>query len=55
MSRTLFGWLAGGLGLLLMTAPMPAHHNVTGKFDPGKTRTLKGVVTKLRTFTFSWT
>jgi hypothetical protein len=47
MSRTLFGWLAGGLGLLLMTAPMPAHHNVTGKFDPGKTRTLKGVVTKL--------
>src|SRR5687768_3197245 len=47
MSRTMLRWLAVRLGLLLMAAPLLAHHNITGKFDPGKTRTLKGVVTKL--------
>jgi hypothetical protein len=47
MSRILFGWLAGGLGLLLMAAPIAAHHNITGKFDPARTRTLRGAVTKL--------
>src|SRR3989442_447051 len=47
MSRTVFRWLAGGLGLLLTAAPTLAHHNITGKFDPGKTKSLKGVVTKL--------
>src|SRR5215210_1592750 len=48
MSRTVFRCLAGGLGMLLLTAvPLLAHHNVTGKFDPAKTRTLNGVVTRL--------
>src|SRR5678815_626918 len=47
MSRTVLNWLAGGLALLVIAAPLHAHHNIAGKFDPGKTRTLKGVVTKL--------
>src|SRR5262249_3336364 len=47
MSRSIQGWLAGAMGLLFAAGPMLAHHNITGKFDPGKTRTLKGVVTKL--------
>ena len=47
MSRTVSRWLAGALGLLLTATPLLAHHNITGKFDPGKTRTLKGLVTKL--------
>ena len=47
MSRTVFRWLAGGVGVLLAAIPLLAHHNITGKFDPGKTRMLKGVVTKL--------
>jgi hypothetical protein len=47
MSRIVLGWLAVGLGLLLTAAPIPAHHNITGKFDPARTTTLKGVVTKL--------
>jgi hypothetical protein len=47
MSRSVWGWPACALGLLVAAAPMLAHHNITGKFDPSKTRTLKGVVTKL--------
>jgi hypothetical protein len=47
MSRTVLNWLAGGLALLLVAAPLQAHHNIAGKFDPSKTRTLKGIVTKL--------
>lgn len=47
MSRTVLRWLAIGLGLLLTATPLLAHHNITGKFDPGKTSTLRGVVTKL--------
>jgi hypothetical protein len=47
MSRTVFRWLAVGLGLLLAATPLLAHHNITGKFDPGKTKTLKGAVTRL--------
>ena len=47
MSRTLSGWLAGGVGLLLAAMPLLAHHNISGKFDPAKTRTLNGVVTRL--------
>src|SRR3954464_896661 len=47
MSRTLSGWLAGAVGLLLAAMPLLAHHNISGKFDPAKTRTLNGVVTRL--------
>jgi hypothetical protein len=47
MSRAAFRWLAVGLGLLLTATPLAAHHNITGKFDPAKTRTLKGSVTRL--------
>lgn len=47
MSRTLSGWLAGGVGLLLAAMPLLAHHNISGKFDPARTRTLNGVVTRL--------
>jgi len=39
--------LAGGVGLLLAAMPLLAHHNISGKFDPAKTRTLNGVVTRL--------
>src|SRR5215467_12934263 len=35
------------IGVAAMATPILAHHNITGKFDPMKTRTLKGVVTKL--------
>jgi hypothetical protein len=47
MSRIVFRWLAGAVGLLLATVPVLAHHNISGKFDPGRTRTLNGVVTRL--------
>jgi hypothetical protein len=47
MSRTVVRWFAGGLGVLLTAVPLLAHHNITGKFDPAKTRTLNGVVTRL--------
>ena len=47
MSRTVFRWLAGGVGVLLAAIPLLAHHNITGKFDPARTRTLNGVVTRL--------
>ena len=39
--------MAGGVRVLLKAIPLLAHHNITGKFDPAKTRTLNGVVTKL--------
>src|SRR5687767_11711290 len=47
MSRTVVRWLAGGVGVLLAAIPLLAHHNVTGKFDPARPRTLNGVVTRL--------
>jgi hypothetical protein len=47
MSRTVLRWLAAGVVLPLMATSLLAHHNITGKFDPDKTRTLRGVVTKL--------
>jgi hypothetical protein len=47
MLRTLNRPLLIGLGLLLTAMPLLGHHNVTGKFDPAKTRTLNGVVTRL--------
>src|SRR3954466_6370518 len=47
MSRSACRWLAVGWGLLLTATTVVAHHNITGKFDPNKTRMLNGVVTKL--------
>ena len=47
MSQRVFHWLVGGVALLLAAAPLLAHHNITAKFDPAKTRTLNGVVTRL--------
>jgi hypothetical protein len=47
MSRIFCSWLAAALGVLLTAIPLLAHHNVTGKFDPARTRTLNGVVTRL--------
>jgi hypothetical protein len=47
MLRTVVRWLAAGLGVLLTAIPLLAHHNITGKFDPARTRTLIGVVTRL--------
>src|SRR5215472_9870928 len=48
MSRTVFHWLAGGVGLLLAATPVMAQfHSMTAKFDPSKTRTLNGTVTKI--------
>ncbi len=47
MSRTVIRWLAAGAGVLLAAIPLLAHHNITGKFDPARTRTLNGVVTRL--------
>lgn len=47
MFRRSFHGLACGVALLLTVAPLLAHHNITGKFDPTKTRTLNGVVTNV--------
>jgi hypothetical protein len=47
MSRTVLRWLAVGLGVLITATPLLAHHNITGKFDPARTKTLKGLVTRL--------
>jgi hypothetical protein len=47
VSRTVIRWLACGVGALLAAIPLLAHHNITGKFDPARTRTLSGVVTRL--------
>lgn len=47
MLRMVIRWLACGVGLLLAAIPLLAHHNITAKFDPARTRTLSGVVTRL--------
>jgi Family of unknown function (DUF6152) len=48
MSRTVFRLLAGGAGLLLAATSLLAQfHSATAKFDPSKTKTLSGIVTKL--------
>lgn len=47
MPRAVFARLAGGLCFLLAVATLSAHHEVTAKFEPDRTRTLRGVVTKL--------
>jgi hypothetical protein len=39
--------LLAGIGLVALVAPLAAHHSITGEYDPNKTVTLKGVVTKV--------
>jgi hypothetical protein len=36
------------LTLLLMTAPLAAHHSLAGEFDPGKPVTIQGVITEVK-------
>jgi hypothetical protein len=47
MQRILNRTFAGAVMAVLAAIPLLAHHNITGKFDPAKTRTLTGVVTRL--------
>lgn len=39
--------LAVGLGVLVLGAPIAAHHSIAGEYDPDTTVTIKGVVTKV--------
>jgi hypothetical protein len=47
MKYAVFGLSAIGVIALLLALPLSAHHEITAKFDPAKTVTLKGIVTKL--------
>src|SRR5438132_3002011 len=40
-------WLLAGLVSMLAVMPMLAHHEILGKFDSSKPRTLNGAVTKV--------
>ena len=45
--RTKLGVLAAAVGLLVSGLTLAAHHSITGEYDPDKTVTFKGVVTKI--------
>ena len=47
MSRIFARWPAIVVGILVLVAPLLAHHVVAAKFDPAKRRTLNGIVTKV--------
>jgi len=47
MLRNVTHWFAAGLLALAAIMPLQAHHEILGKFDSAKPRTLTGVVTKL--------
>jgi len=42
-----FRWLPAGLVWMLAVTPLLAHHEILGKFDSAKPRTLNGVVTRV--------
>ena len=45
--RTRLAVLLAGLGLLVSSVAVAAHHSIAGEYDVNKTVTLKGVVTKI--------
>ncbi|MBI2185836.1 MAG: hypothetical protein HYU37_01790 [Acidobacteria bacterium] len=45
--RTKLAVLLVGLGVLWVSAPAVAHHAIGGEYDPNKSVTLKGTVTKI--------
>ena len=47
MLRRRWRRLPAVMGLLLGVAPLFAHHAISAKFDPARTRTLNGIVTKV--------
>lgn len=47
MTYLVRGLLCAAIGAALAIAPMLAHHEITAKFDPGKTVNLRGIVTKV--------
>ena len=47
MMKSKLAILAIGFGVLTLTAPVVAHHSVTGEYDADKPVTVKGTVTKV--------
>ncbi|PYU29191.1 MAG: hypothetical protein DMG32_00665 [Acidobacteria bacterium] len=47
MAKNKLAVLVGGLGLLVAVLPAVAHHAFVAQYDPGKSTTLQGVVTKV--------
>jgi len=44
MARALKRWLRGVAPILLLIAPLSAHHTIAAKFDSAKQLTLRGSV-----------
>jgi hypothetical protein len=45
--RMKVAFLLAGVSLLCLAVPLVAHHSITGEYDPNKTVSLTGVVTKI--------